>query len=117
MRNTAERVRQVRLRAGELSRDRENRLLGGLTFLCAALALSLIGIVGAMTGSWVGSGGTAPDFCGAMLLYEDAGGYVLVGVLSFAAAVLITVLCIRSREKAKRANSSVGESKKKRKSE
>ena len=30
---------------------------------------------------------------GAMLLREDAGGYVLVAVVSFAAAVVITALC------------------------
>lgn len=35
---------------------------------------------------------------GAMLLRENAGGYVLVGVVSFAAAVVLTVLCMRLRE-------------------
>ena len=39
---------------------------------------------------------------GAMLLYEEAGGYVLVGLASFVAAVLITVLCIRSRDKSRK---------------
>ena len=34
---------------------------------------------------------------GAMLLREDAGGYVLVAVVSFAAAVVITALCFRLR--------------------
>ena len=32
-----------------------------------------------------------------MLLREDAGGYVLVAVVSFAAAAAITALCIRLR--------------------
>ena len=32
---------------------------------------------------------------GAMLLRENAGGYVLVSVVSFAAASAITALCIR----------------------
>ena len=32
-----------------------------------------------------------------MLLREDAGGYVLVAVVSFAAAVAITALCFRLR--------------------
>ena len=41
---------------------------------------------------------------GAMLLREDAGGYVLVGVVSFAAAAAITALCFRlkSRENQKK---------------
>ena len=34
-----------------------------------------------------------------MLLREDAGGYVLVGVVCFAAAVVITALCIRLRNR------------------
>ena len=34
---------------------------------------------------------------GTMLLREDAGGYVLVAVVSFAAAVAITALCFRLR--------------------
>jgi hypothetical protein len=36
---------------------------------------------------------------GAMLLREDAGGYVLVGVVCFAAAVVITALCFRLRKR------------------
>ena len=41
---------------------------------------------------------------GAMLLREDAGGYVLVGVAAFTAAVVLTVVCMRlhEREKQKR---------------
>ena len=41
---------------------------------------------------------------GTMLLREDAGGYVLVAVVSFAAAVVITALCfrLRIREKQKK---------------
>lgn len=34
-----------------------------------------------------------------MLLREDAGGYVLVAVVSFAAAVVITALCFRLRKR------------------
>jgi len=34
---------------------------------------------------------------GAMLLREDAGGYVLVAVVSFAVAAAITALCFRLR--------------------
>ena len=36
---------------------------------------------------------------GAMLLREDAGGYVLVGVVCFAAAAAITALCFRLKSK------------------
>ena len=35
---------------------------------------------------------------GAMLLRDDTGGYVLVGVVCFAAAVVVTVFCTRLRK-------------------
>ena len=38
---------------------------------------------------------------GASLIPAEMGGYVLVGVLTFCAAVAITVLCIKLREKKK----------------
>ena len=36
---------------------------------------------------------------GTRLLREDAGGYVLVAVVSFAAAVVITALCFRLKNR------------------
>ncbi len=48
----------------------------------------------------IGQGQTAVwGVFGAMLLREDAGGYVLVAVVSFAAAAAITALCIRLRNR------------------
>ena len=45
---------------------------------------------------------------GAMLLREDAGGYVLVGVVSFAAAAAITALCFRLRSRENRRKDGTG---------
>ena len=39
---------------------------------------------------------------GATLLADSAGGYVLVGVASFAAAAVLTVVCMRLHEREKR---------------
>ena len=51
----------------------------------------------------IGQGETAAQgIFGAMLLRRDAGGYVLVAVVSFAAAVVITALCFRLRSKENR---------------
>lgn len=97
MRDRTERVRQVQLRAKELHRKREKRLLGGLSLVCAALAFPLIGVICAMTGG--GQGSRVPGFYGAMLLYEDAGGYVLVAVLALTTGVVVTALCLRYRRK------------------
>ena len=45
---------------------------------------------------------------GAMLLREDAGGYVLVGVVCFAAAAAITALCFRLRSRENRRKDGTG---------
>ena len=58
-----------------------------------------------MASAVVGPGQSAArGVFGAMLLREDAGGYVLVGVVCFAAAAAITALCfrLRSRENQKK---------------
>ena len=60
--------------------------------LCAVLTQA--------AGTVVAPGQTAAwGVFGAMLLREDAGGYVLVAVVSFAAAMAITALCIRLRNR------------------
>mgnify|MGYP002581739739 CR=1 FL=1 len=69
-----------------------------------ALVLVLLCVVLMQTaGMVVGPGRThAQGEFGAMLLREDAGGYVLVGVSCFAAATAITALCFRLRRREKR---------------
>lgn len=98
MYDMATRVRLVKNRVHQKLCRREKRILGGLSAMCLLLCVSLAGTFGAFTGLGHPS---APGMYGSMLLHEDVGGYVLVGVLSFTAAVVITVLCMRSREKAK----------------
>ena len=61
-----------------------------ILLLCAALMQTAGAVVGpGQTAAW--------GVFGAMLLREDAGGYVLVAVVSFAAAAAITALCFRLR--------------------
>lgn len=98
MYDTMERIKRVKLRAEELRFKQEKWLLGALSILCVVLPLSLIGAIRMVTSRECG---TVLGLYGTMLLYEDAGGYVLVGVITFAAAVIITVLCIRYRERQK----------------
>ena len=47
----------------------------------------------------------AQGMLGAMLLHADAGGYVFVGVASFAAAVALTLACVRLRGQSRRSGS------------
>lgn len=99
MQDTKERIRKVKLLARKMQYKRENRLIRALTGLCLILSLSLVGAVGLMTGA---GGATVSGLYGTILLYEDAGGYVLVGLIAFALAVVITTLCLRYRENIKR---------------
>lgn len=98
MYDTQTRVAMVTRRVTMLHRKRENRLAAMLSMLCLMLTGGLIGAIGAFGDQ---GQGYVSGLYGATMLFEDAGGYVLVGVITFAAAVAITVLCIRHREKGK----------------
>ena len=96
MYDTARRVEIVKKRVRENTRQRQRRGVCGLSAACMLLFAVLMQTAGVI----IGQGQTAAwGVFGAMLLQEDAGGYVLVGVISFAAAVVITALCIRLRRR------------------
>ena len=99
MYDTARRVALVKQRVRENARRRQRRGIYGLSAACMLLFVALMQTAGTV----VGPGQTAAwGVFGAMLLREDAGGYVLVAVVSFAAAVVITALCFRLRSKENR---------------
>ena len=99
MYDTARRVALVEQRVLENTRRRQRREAISLSAFCLMLFTALAGaadalIVRGQTAAW--------GVFGAMLLREDAGGYVLVAVVSFAAAAAITALCFRLRSKENR---------------
>ena len=96
MYDTARRVALVKQRVRENTRRRQRREAISLSAACILLCTALTQAVDAFavqgqTAAW-GSFGT-------MLLREDAGGYVMVAVVSFAAAAAITALCFRLRNR------------------
>ena len=96
MYDSARRVALVKQRVRENTRRRQRRGIYGLSAACVLLCVVLM----QTTGTVVGQGQPAAwGVFGAMLLREDAGGYVLVAVVSFAAAVVITALCFRLRNR------------------
>ena len=96
MYDTARRVALVKQRVRENNRRRQRR---GIYVLSAACML-LFAVLTQAANTVIGQGQTAVwGVFGAMLLREDAGGYVLVGVVCFAAAVVITALCFRLRNR------------------
>ena len=101
MYDTASRVTLVKQRVREIARRRQRRGIYGLSAAC----MLLFAVLTQAAGKVVGPGQPeAWGVFGAMLLREDAGGYVLVAVVSFAAAAAITALCfrLRSRENQKK---------------
>ena len=96
MYDTARRVALVKQRVRENTRRRQRRGIYGLSAMCMLLFAALMQAAGTVVGPGQPE---ARGVFGAMLLREDAGGYVLVGVVSFTAAAVITALCFRLRIK------------------
>ena len=105
MYDTAGRVALVKQRVRENTRRRQRRGIYGLSAACMLLFAVLMQTAGTV----VGQGQPAAwGVFGAMLLREDAGGYVLVAVVSFAAAAAITALCMRFRIRENRKKGGTG---------
>ena len=101
----ARRVALVKQRVRENTRRRQRREAISLSAFCLMLFTALAGaadalIVRGQTAAW--------GVFGTRLLREDAGGYVLVGVVSFAAAATITALCFRLRNRENRRKDGTG---------
>ena len=88
MYDTETRVCLVKQRVAEKRRRQEWRGIYRLSALCMTLFLSLVRMVGAVQGQPMDASG----MYGTILLHEGAGGYVLAGVISFTAAVVITAV-------------------------
>ena len=96
MYDTARRVALVKQRVRENTRRRQRREAISLSAFCLMLFTALAGaadalIVRGQTAAW--------GVFGAMLLREDAGGYVLVAVVSFAAAAAIVLATLKRTRK------------------
>ena len=90
MYDTTERVRRVKQTALRLIQKRERTALRRLETLCTALALGLTGALAHFIG---GAPGAA---------VQGAYGATLLGVASFTAAAVLTVVCMRLHEREKR---------------
>ena len=96
MYDTARRVALVKKRKHEYARRKQQRGICGLSAACMLLFAALMQTASTVVGPGQSA---ARGVFGAMLLREDAGGYVLVGVVSFAAAAAFTALCFRLRNR------------------
>ena len=99
MYDTAKRVALVKRRVRESTRRKQRRGVYRLSAACMLLFAALMQTAGVV----IGQGQTvAQGIFGAMLLREAAGGYVLVGVVTFAASVVLTAVYMRLHEHEKK---------------
>ena len=90
-------VREVSGRCERVRNDRLNRRIRGLA--CASVVLSMLAAAG--IARFANGRQTAMRMAclGASVMSADAGGYILVGLLCFVAAVVVTLLCVKRRDK------------------
>ena len=96
MRTAQERVIVLHERARALRRRRQQSALAMLGTVCGLLLLCLIGEV--LTLDHVHTGVSPGMYTGATMLFESAGGYVLVAVIAFAVGAVITAVLVRRRQ-------------------
>ncbi len=99
MRSVDERVAAVQNRSKKLRRKRDDRTLAIVVFLTVLPLLDLAGLT--VAGSLPEFSSSSETLFGAASMFgSSVGGYVLVGVVSFALAVLITVFVMLRRRSA-----------------
>lgn len=99
MYDTAAHVEMVKQRIRQRQYRRAKNQIFALSAICVLLSAVLIGGTAALAGI---EQAALPGLYGSMLLREGAGGYVLVGVLAFSAAVVFTAVWTRFRKKSKK---------------
>lgn len=91
-----ERIESLHERMEERRQKRERRKTGLIGTCSAFMAVFLVlSILGGATHN----GGTAGMFSGSTMLFDSAGGYVLVAVIAFMLGATIVVLLIRQKNK------------------
>ena len=96
MMDTGQRVKLVESRAWQIRRRQEKHITERLSLVSVALCCCLIYAMGHFPDR---SPGAVQGLNGATMLLENVGSYVLVGVICFIAAVVVTVFCTRLRKK------------------
>ena len=95
MMTTEERLISLNTRMHARRRQKERRKTAALCSACAGLSLCLVLLV--FGEGKAHAGGTAGQYSGTTVLFESAGGYVLLAIVAFMAGVIITTALIRKR--------------------
>ena len=96
MRSTEERINLMHRRTEELRKRRERMILAGMGSVSAFLGLILL-VVTVYSAEAPGAI-TDAAMAGTSMLADSVGGYVMVAVVSFIVAVVITATCLKYRQ-------------------
>ena len=96
-----ERVASLHTRMEARERKQERRKTSLLGAACAVLTVCLLVLV--FGGTAAHRGGAVEMYSGSIMLFENAGGYVLTALIAFVVGMLATLLGLRYRERAGRA--------------
>lgn len=99
MKSNAERMSLVFDRAKKIKYRRETKKLNFCKAATAVLSVLLLCCAVAFPASYKSA--AVADYCGAILLIDGMGGYVLTAVVTFIAATVITVICIKIKNRRK----------------
>ena len=97
MKTTAERLRLVFTRAEKIKFRRETKKLNFCKAATAVLSVLLLCCAVTFPASYKSA--AVAEYCGAILLIDGMGGYVLTAVVTFIAATVITVTCIKIKNR------------------
>ena len=92
-----ERIMSLHRRMEERRHRRERRENGALSAAAAVVTACLLLVI--YGGGTAHLGGTAGLYSGSMMMFENAGAYVLVAMLAFMAGVAVTVALLHRRNK------------------
>jgi putative copper export protein len=90
-------LREILKRSDRIRREREKRLIRGMTSACVVLLVALTACISIFSGS--GGSPVSESVYGSFLLSAEAGGYVLVAVLAFICGIIASVLAEKIRKK------------------
>ena len=100
LKTNAERISLVFNRAEEIKYLRETKKLNFCKAATVVLSVLLMYCAGALPASYKSA--AVAGYCGAILLIDGIGGYVLTAVVTFTAATVITVGCIKIKDRRNR---------------
>lgn len=94
--DNSERIRNVMERAECIRRRNDDKIISRLKFASVTCACMLICCICAFPEHY--ASGTVSKHCASIMLIDGVGGYVLTAILAFAAATVITAVCIKRRK-------------------